>query len=268
VNLREHAAKLFDQLASSEPEGLFHLSTRMCPVHRLEIIAKIRKRLNAGLSCRVVSTQLIEAGVDLDFPIAFRALGPLDSIIQVAGRADREGRLTDSLGRPGGKMIVFKPVDHRTPPNEYAHATGVTEALAARLTIQPHDLGAMASFFERYYGEADLGSRFLDWRRTAKFASIADEFEMISSRTQDVFVPYGDGKFIVDELYRAGQLNADLRRRLQRYTVGLHPWEFQEARKTVLAELRPESGVWLAADSAYDREKGLQISLPPDSFVL
>lgn len=267
VNLREHAAKLFDQLSGDEPGALFHLSTRMCAAHRLDAIAKIRKRLKAGLPCRVISTQLIEAGVDLDFPIAFRALGPLDSIVQVAGRADREGRITDSLGRPGGRMIVFKPLDHRKPPNEYEHATDITEALAAGRSIQPDDLSAMAAFFERYYGEADLGARFQEWRRASRFASIADEFEMISSRTQDVFVPYGDGKAAIDELYRAGQLNADLRRRLQRYTVGLHPWEFQESRKAVLAELRRDSGIWIAADSAYDCEKGLLISLAPDALV-
>ncbi|MBV9763560.1 MAG: CRISPR-associated helicase Cas3' [Acidobacteriaceae bacterium] len=268
VNLREHAAALFDQFGTSEQDTLFHLSTRMCAAHRLEVIASIRERLSNGLACLTVSTQLIEAGVDLDFPIAFRAIGPLDSIVQVAGRTDREGKLTDSLGAPGGKLVVFKPVDHRTPPNEYAHATGVTESLAATRSIQPDDLDAMANFFERYYGEADLGSKFVEWRKNAKFASIAAEFEMISSRTQDVFVPYGSGRTLIDELYRVGQLTADLRRRLQRYVVGLHPWEFQEARESgALSELRPESNVWIAGDLAYHREKGLQISTTSNGIL-
>src|SRR5208283_1057884 len=142
VNLRDHAARLYDELASQIPDQrtLFHLSTRMCPAHRLQVIAEIRRRLHEKLPCLVVSTQLIEAGVDVDFPIAFRALGPLDSIVQVAGRADREGRLTAAIGSPGGLMVVFKPVDHRMPPNEYANATGLTETLALSRSIQPDDL--------------------------------------------------------------------------------------------------------------------------------
>lgn len=274
VNLRDHAAKLFDQLASkialqgSRPDSPFHLSTRMCPAHRLEIISRIRERLKAGLPCLVVSTQLIEAGVDVDFPVAFRSLGPLDSVVQVAGRADREGKLTDSLGAPGGYLVVFKPVDHRTPPNEYKHATDVTESLAKTRSIQPDDLDAMAAFFERYYGEADLGGKFQEWRRNAKFASIAEEFEMVSSRTHDVFVPYREGRGLIDELYRVGQLTADLRRRLQRYVVGLHPWEFQEARESALSELREGSNVWIAGDLSYDGEKGLQISTQSQGIFL
>jgi CRISPR/Cas system-associated endonuclease/helicase Cas3 len=79
---------LFDELAGyAAANGIFHLSTRMCANHRLQVIVEIRRRLHDRLPCLVVSTQLIEAGVDVDFPVAFRALGPLDSIVQVAGRA-------------------------------------------------------------------------------------------------------------------------------------------------------------------------------------
>lgn len=260
VNLRDHAGKLYDEVAAVLPErdSLFHLSTRMCAAHRLEVIARIRLRLNEGRSCLVVSTQLVEAGVDLDFPVAFRALGPLDSIVQVAGRADREGQLTASLGHPGGRLIVFKPLDHRTPPNEYAQATGITEALALSRSLQADDLDAMASFFEAYYGGSDLGTKFLDMRGAAQFKTLANEFEMISSRTQDVFVPFGDGKRLIDELYKRRRLTGDLRRLLQRYTVGLQPWEFRKARASAVSELAEGSNVWIAGDPFYDTTKGLR----------
>jgi hypothetical protein len=135
----------------------------------------------------------------------------------------------------------------------------VTESLAATPNIQVDDLEVMSTFFERYYGEADLGTKFQEMRRKAKFRSVADDFEMISSRTQDVFVPYGDGAAAIDQLYQVGQLTGDLRRRLQRYTVGLQPWEFQQAKTTVLSELRSESEIWIAVNPAYDERKGLQI---------
>jgi CRISPR-associated endonuclease/helicase Cas3 len=110
VNTRDDAQQLFQVLTDiAEPETLFHLSTRMCPAHRLEVIARVRQRIRENLPTRVVSTQLIEAGVDLDFPVVFRAIGPLDSIIQAAGRADREGILTARQGTPAGRVIVLCP---------------------------------------------------------------------------------------------------------------------------------------------------------------
>ncbi len=269
VNLRDHASALYDQLAQivSQGSALFHLSTRMCPAHRLKVIEEIRTRLKSGKPCRVVSTQLIEAGVDLDFPMVYRALGPMDSIMQVAGRADREGLLTAKAGRPAGKLVVFKPVDHRVPPNEYKHATDITEAEATIRNIRITDRDALENFFERFYGEGDLGDYLQEMRfpRGAypkeplpRFRTLSDEFEMISSRTQDVLVPFGDGKFLLDELYRIGQLTADLRRRLQRYVVGLQPWEFQSARQLgCVTELRAESSIWIAGDPHYDPVKGV-----------
>jgi CRISPR-associated endonuclease/helicase Cas3 len=270
VNLRDHAAKLFDELNASVKSGtLFHLSTRMCPAHRLKVIGEIRQRLLAKLPCLVVSTQLIEAGVDLDFPIAFRALGPLDSIVQVAGRADREGLLTAQLGRPAGRLIVFQPLDGRVPPNDYDQATGMTGVLAKTRDIQPDDLRSMSQFFEDYYTSADLGSKFLDMRRSGKFKKISDEFEMISSRMQDVVVPYGDGKPLVDQLRHSRQFTAQLRRNLQRYTVGLQPWEFRNAKDSVLFPLPGSSeSIWIATEAAYDSVKGLQAEADTAKLVV
>src|SRR5205823_264657 len=90
VNTTKDARELFALVRANQPEAVFHLSARMCPAHRQEKLAEIRERLDPKNHepCRLVSTQLIEAGVDVDFPIAFRALGPLDSIIQTAGRCN------------------------------------------------------------------------------------------------------------------------------------------------------------------------------------
>jgi CRISPR-associated endonuclease/helicase Cas3 len=274
VNLRDHAMRLFHMLADMtgpeerSRESLFHLSTRMCPAHRLHTIAAIRRRLNEGLPCLVVSTQLIEAGVDIDFPVAFRALGPLDAIIQVAGRADRAGKLTAALGAPAGRLVVFLPKDHRLPPNDYKYAAGITWAAAKRQEIQPDDLVQMAQFYERYYEDTDLGSEFQSLRKNTKFKTLAAKFEMISSRTQDVIVPYGEGELLIEELRRIGILTAHLRSRSQRFTVGLHPWEFEAARQSVLAEIRSGNNIWEASNAAYDSETGLRTSLDPEQLII
>ncbi len=268
VNTRQHASALYDQLAAGRgSDGLFHLSTRMCAAHRLSVIAEIKERLRGREPCLVVSTQLIEAGVDVDFPIAFRALGPLDSIIQTAGRADREGPLTALAGRPAGKLVVFLPQDHRMPPHAYEEATDKTQTLASQRDIQCDDLEAMATFFERYYAEgADLGNQLMALRAASKFASLADQFEMISSRTKDVFVPHGEAKRYVDELFAIGVLTGDLRRKLRRYSVGLQPWEFGEAQTSVLSQVR-DSEIWVASEAAYSCTKGLEFALRQELLI-
>jgi CRISPR-associated endonuclease/helicase Cas3 len=265
VNLREHASLLFDAVRARGGAGeTFHLSTRMCAAHRLLAIAEIRHRLKANLPCRVISTQLIEAGVDLDFPVAFRALGPLDSIFQVAGRADREGLLTAKAGAAAGRVIVFRPEDERMPPNEYKEAAAITLSLVKRemlrgRTVQPESMECMETYWNRYYGEgADHGSALQEHRLQSRFATLAREFEMISDRTRDVFVPFDDtARGAIGELRQIGQLTRDLRRRLQRYVVGLRPGEFEKARG-VLEEIRKDSEIWVAVDRAYNGEKGLK----------
>jgi CRISPR-associated endonuclease/helicase Cas3 len=262
VNLRQHAARLYDTLRLNadeiQREGIFHLSTRMCAQHRLDVLAVIRDRLKKGLPCLVVSTQLIEAGVDVDFPIAFRALGPLDAIIQVAGRVDREGRLTAATGEPAGRLIVFESEDGKTPPYEYKEATAVTAGLAREGNVQTDDLAAMQSYFERYYGDADEQTRGEHLARMRDdnelaFATLADQFEMINSRTKDVFVAYKEGKELIRQLEKAHHLDVQLLRKLQRYSVGLQPWEFEEARKKTIYEVFPGSDVWVCSNAAYEQ---------------
>jgi CRISPR-associated endonuclease/helicase Cas3 len=269
VNLRDHAGALFDRvlaLTKGTGEECFHLSTRMCAAHRLKILARIKGRLDQRLPCRVISTQLIEAGVDLDFDVAFRAVGPLDAVLQAAGRADREGILTARAGRPAGRLIVFRPEDERTPPNEYKEATGLTlamarEALQLGQSIQPDSMERMRRYWNRYYGDCDQGQGLQDHRMNARFRTLAEEFEMISNRTLDAFVPYDDqARSAIDELRSIGLLTKELRQKLRRYTVGLQPYEFEKA-KGVLEKIGNDGDIWVAVDRAYSESKGLKLEL-------
>lgn len=286
VNLRDHAGELYQCLTRKAEErgvdrsGVFHLSSRMCAAHRLRVLSAIRERLRLKEPCWVVSTQLIEAGVDVDFPLVLRALAPLDSIIQAAGRADRGGKLTAALGAPAGEVVVFLPEDHRMPPNEYAEAAGITSQLVGQAiedgeTVQV-DSSHMRSFFDRYYNVSldSLGSH-LDRHRhpvnsfpfDLKFATLAKEFEMISNRTRDVFVPDDEvGKAAIDELRRGYCLTSDLRRRLQRHTVSLNPSEFEKAR-FLLSEVVSGSELWIACDGSYDDQVGLLFELPAEVLI-
>ncbi|HUN83348.1 MAG TPA: CRISPR-associated helicase Cas3' [Terracidiphilus sp.] len=284
VNVRDHASQLYAELLSVAGEsglpreGLFHLSTRMCATHRLRVLAKIRERLKAGESCHLVSTQLVEAGVDVDFPLVLRALAPLDSVVQAAGRADREGKLTAALGgQPGGKVVVFLPEDHKLPPNEYKEAAGITDAVAKQAlldggSVQVDSAEAIRDYFEQYYGESgtDLGQKLVDHREHERFATLAREFEMISNRTQDVLVPDDqEAQRAIEQLRLFGELTPSQRRTMQRHIVGLSPSEFQKASGVV--ERVPTSAgdeIWVAVDQAYDEELGLIFNPGPERLVI
>jgi CRISPR-associated endonuclease/helicase Cas3 len=129
VNARAHAARLFRELhqdrrdKADKAHGLFHLSTLMCGAHRASVIGEIRRRLSADEPCGVVSTQLIEAGVDLDFPVVYRALAGIDSIAQAAGRCNREGRMALGL------VYLFEPAGERLQGFLKSTATSTRELL-------------------------------------------------------------------------------------------------------------------------------------------
>jgi len=143
VNTVADAAALYEALG--DEEGHFHLSSRMCGAHRRDVVARVRERLATVLPCRVVSTQVVEAGVDLDFPLLLRAYGPLDRIVQAAGRCNREGKL-DGLGR----VVVFDPAEGGMPPGSYRAGTETTALLREMEKNGPLDLDDPA-IFDRYF---------------------------------------------------------------------------------------------------------------------
>ena len=124
VNLKRHALELFSELKELCDINLFHLSTNMCPAHRKKVLDDVRKYLKDGAPCRLVATQCVEAGVDLDFPVVFRSWGPLDSLSQAAGRCNRNGTATT------GDFSIFVPEDESYPDGAYRQAAGVTTNFA------------------------------------------------------------------------------------------------------------------------------------------
>ena len=145
VNTRRQARTLFSELRKSEThqKAVFHLSTWMTPAHRIEVLDEVRRRLDTKQPCFLVSTQCIEAGVDVDFPAVWRALGPYDSIVQAAGRCNRNGRLEPE----DAQVHVFRTEDEKLPPGVYQTATNQTELLRRMNAADPND----PESFERYF---------------------------------------------------------------------------------------------------------------------
>lgn len=194
VNLRKHARKLFGQLKEICPEDeLYFITTDLCMEHRRMVVKEITRRLEDGLPCRVVATQCIEAGVDLDFDVMFRALAPLDSVIQAAGRCNRNGRLAG-----GGRVIVFEPQEEgflypggpgQECGNWYESAAVLVKRLCAEQPLDIDSPSQMGRYYhELFEGQADKASlrRALERR---DFAETEKEYELIANKGLKVIVP-------------------------------------------------------------------------------
>src|SRR5262249_42872893 len=151
-----------------------HLSTLLCGQHRRDVLRQVRERLRNGERCHLVATQVIEAGVDVDFPLVLRALGPLDAIIQAAGRCNREG-----LRKDGGRVVVFAPVDGGLPQGAYQTATGTTRLLLAQGDLDVDQPATVARFYQFYYPlvgtdteQVQQCREALDYPETAKRARL------------------------------------------------------------------------------------------------
>lgn len=266
TNMRNHAAILYHGLLSRglDKSQVWYLTTRKCPKHRLDTIRAIRSALmRNGSICRVVSTQLVEAGVDLDFPVVFRAMGPLDSIAQAAGRCDREGKLTAATGRPAGRVIVFEPdipANRSTPSGAYSDATTVTRTMAEGGALSIHDVLHIRGYFNRYY-QNDLDPDDIDALRSRLlFRTVSERAVVIDDPSTPVFVPYNDeAKALIRELEKKGG-GMDLFRRLQRYQIGLYERELDQAQKNgAVYEAIRDTGVWCCDERFYKNDLGFMM---------
>ena len=225
VNTRRHARDLYRLM----PPGTLHLSALMCGAHRSDLIARIKSQLAAGIPTRVVSTQLVEAGVDLDFPVVYRALAGLDSIAQAAGRCNREGLAA------AGEVVVFVPPDSRLP-KQVRDAVNACRATLHGHVGEPLDRTLFAAYFERLYYASDLDvQRICDALKVdgqtlaVSFRTAAERFRLIDDAdSAAVIVRYRGADGTDDTLDGLlGRLRKDgterwLMRKLQRYTVNIH----------------------------------------------
>lgn len=264
VNTRRHA---HDLAAKLPLEGTEHLSALMCAQHRSDVIARIRKRLAeraAGrdvLPLRVISTQLVEAGVDLDFPVVYRALAGLDAIAQAAGRCNREGKLPES-----GQVHVFVP-EGGIPPGLMGQGAEATQEMAALgLLDDPLAPETFRTYFDRYYARENSGfdkQGILDMlspRRLA-FRSAAEAFRLIDDVGETIVVPYRqpDQQESPVEMWlnvlRTDPSATWARRKLQRYTVSVPQRVFEKM--LAQRDVEERAGLWVAVVSRYDERFGL-----------
>lgn len=264
VNTRKVATELFRYLPQNECH--YHLSRNMCPEHvdyTLQII-KDRLKANDGKPIRVVTTQLIEAGVDIDFPVVMRQEIGLDSILQAAGRCNREGKIAEK-----GITYVFKIDGVNIPRGTMSYAND------ARQSMHPQeDLfapKAMTDYFMQYYARIpsfdkkdDEGNGIMELLHNAKelqFDSADRYFKLIDDSGYSVVVNYNNSAILVEEM-RNGKIGKNMYRKLSRYTVTIPKYSFDKLCKSGLIEKiesqGKETGLYYVSDpKQYNGQFGL-----------
>ena len=256
VNSRRDASQLYQALLETgkETQDLIHLSRNMCSAHLKERIAEIRHRLKAGIPTIVISTQLIEAGVDIDLPIVYRAMSGLDSIVQAGGRCNREGKRTAL-----GEVYVFSLSDSGKAFGAIAQGQNATRFLLdndKEHTRSSMPLELIEAYYLCYYssiGSFDtkgIAESLYDIEEAKRwrfdFEQASKDFQLIDNVDCDLFVPYGKGKELIEGLQKHTlYLNNKTMRELQQYHVAISKWRYEE-----LEEAR------LLSEMVVDRETG------------
>jgi CRISPR-associated endonuclease/helicase Cas3 len=219
-----HARRDAEELARMLGPECIHLSARMCAAHRLKVLADVRSILAGGGPCRVVATQLVEAGVDIDFPVVLRAFAGLETLAQAAGRCNRE------YAPDPGRFIVFRAP---TQPPAGSLRAGLNVALGfyqdGRIDLHDPDIFPLYTKEVLQARECDE-SQVLTSERGQDFPESARRFKMIDQSGATVIVPYGEGWERAKALRQIGPSREGLRG-IQRYTVTLYEPEFRKLRR-------------------------------------
>jgi len=258
VNTRKHARELFEMMNGQQ--GTYHLSARMCPAHRTSKLKAVKDTLSEAKTCRVVSTQIIEAGVDVDFPAVYRSSAGIDSIAQAAGRCNREGKMKK------GDVYIFRPEKQGLPSGWFSRTASITD-MVLRKCDDPLSLDSVRQYFTILYNiegqgldEKNIMKRIKEDEKNLSFPfrSIAEDFRLIDRDTLPVIIPWDDECEKLMEEAAWNPYPFSLARRFQPYIVQVYPNEFIElvrarALKTVAGTFH-----FLVDSSLYCEETGLQ----------
>lgn len=278
VNSRRDASQLYHALLEEgkEAQDVIHLSRNMCSAHLKERIAEVRQRLKVGIPTLVISTQLIEAGVDIDLPIVYRAMSGLDSIVQAGGRCNREGK------RPApGEVYVFSLSDGGRAFGAIAQGQNATRFLLdnhKEHTRPSIPLELIEAYYDRYYASIesfdtkDIAESLYDedeakrWR--FDFQQASEDFQLIDNVDRDLFVPYGRGKDLLEGLEKHTlYLNHRTLRELQQYHVSISKWRYEELEEArllseIIVDRETGKSILVLAPQGYDEALGVCTTNP------
>lgn len=234
LNTRKDALSVLDEISKmdvvfdfgQDEEWNKHLSTLLCGTHRRPVLDTVKTRLKNGQPCLLVSTQVVEAGVDLDFPAVYRALAPLDRIVQAAGRCNREGKMQGK-----GRVVIFQPEEGGVPPGEYRTAVDETARLLKREELDLDNPSIFEKYFRSLYQGVESDKYGIQrLRESLNYPEVAKKFKLIADDTTPVVIQYDDRvRSLLQQIQRRGLFSSD-HRALQPYLVSLRNREFKQAK--------------------------------------
>lgn len=262
------------------PQGCYHLSASMCPAHRQETIDAVKDQLKEQeSSVHLVSTQLIEAGVDIDFPVVFRALAGLDSLSQTAGRCNREGKADSGLfvifraptKAPAG--ILLRGIDKTESLLNSGDIAGVVRGADGNPDLMvPKNYQTYFKLF--YFGEKKDGAGVQTYREKLDYPEVAKRFKLIDNETFPVVVPYGGAYDLLEGILQKDEPSRDDFRELQPFVVQIYEHEFSRLDEVgAIASIQGKSFYYLTVpyERVYAEKFGLLITdenLYPDESRL
>lgn len=269
VNTKRHARDLFNLLKGEV--NCFHLSTNMHPKHRKDVLHTIRTLLNEGEPCRVISTQLIEAGVDIDFPIVYRSITGIDSIVQAAGRCNREGKLDK------GNVYVFKPEEDYIGKEYLALVAAIGEMILNK-NKGSLEVGSISEYFKQLF---DVTNQNLDYYHILKicangienpkdikfdFEEISYKFKFIENQGYSLIIPTEEEVNVLIEQIKYTHSVKFAIRKLAPYTISVKKYELDALEEA--GALRVVEGSLLVLDGLqfYDEKLGLVLKEGRDDF--
>lgn len=262
VNTKKRAQRIYKELKG---EGVYHLSTSMYPAHRKRVLDEIREKLRSNEKCILISTSLVEAGVDLDFHSVYRELAGVDSMIQAAGRCNREG-LREA---ENSKVFIFRFEEKEAVLGQRQQIDAAKSLIADGRDLS--DMETITKYFEMLYhikGDSLDKKKILDEFTNKKmkynFAKVGKEFKLIEQNTKTIFVNREEtADEILQELQRKGFTRSGMRRASQ-YCINVYDQTFDKMYGAGM--LQPVSEDMkdfyvLTDNSRYTKEMGLELEI-------
>lgn len=268
VNTRKHAHLLYEKVSKVSKEGIYHLSTHMYPEHRRKVLDEIRIKLKSEEKCIVISTSLIEAGVDISFPCVYRSLTGIDSIVQAAGRCNREGESRDEYGnKTNGMVYVFESSEaHAIPKGWMNYTASIGKEILDRYE-DPISLEAIEEYFKQLFSKdptvLDKKEIFEEYNKNIlhyNFKELSDKLSLIDSPTHPIIIQNKDeAQKLVKELPFA-KYPLTIVRKLQKYIVNVYTYELEKLKNDKSVSL-VQDGLYVLDidDSLYSDTEGLKV---------
>lgn len=257
LNKKKTAKEIFENLNNNE--NVFYLTTNLCAVHRSKTLQKIKECLEKNLPCRVISTSLVEAGIDLDFPCVYREIAGIDSVIQAAGRCNREGQ----FAKDESFVYVFA-LENENPVQNQKLRISAANLVCEKYFSELDSIQSIKYYFDclHKWARDRLDKKEIQkLYQELKFQEIAEKFKLIDENTKAIFIPYDETSRQIEVRLLNGKISRTLLRTANKYIVNVYCDTYQKMLSAQKIKLIDESIALLVDLNLYGEDTGLNLEI-------